>query len=173
MKIKPITLDPSHPHAQLAVQLNNFKKRAWHKIPWQWVGAIFGAGLGAVHGYKLNAFLTQVSGEPGNMWVAMGIASALMGGFLLAASVYILDTGHDKQEAVLIDTITKLRADNPMLNDIFIQIEKQLEHASHVWIDHCLSVLQSYEILATTHVGVERCSSTQDSQHCATKSVVI
>lgn len=172
MTIKPIKLDPSHPHAPLAVQLNHFKKRAWHKIPWQWVGGIGGVILGAAHGYKLNAFLTQVSGEPGNMWVAMGIASVLMGGFLLAAGVYILNIGHDKQEAVLIDTMAKLRANDPMLNDVFVQIEEQLEHASHVWIDHCLSVLQSYP-LTTTHVGVEPCSGADESQHCATKSVVI
>lgn len=173
MKIKPITLDPSHPHAQLAVQLNNFKKRAWHKIPWQWVGGIGGMILGAMHGYKLNAFLPQVSGEPGNMWVAMGIGAFIMGGFLLGSSVYIFDSSHDKQEKNLIDTMTQLQSNDSLLNDVFVQIENQLEQASHVWIDHCLHVLQSYKSAPVTKLLVENAEHDQHTAVSARKDVYI
>lgn len=162
MIIKPIKIDPSHRHAQLAVQLNNFKKRAWHKIPWHWVSAVGGVVVGAVHGYKLNVFLTHASGEPGNMWMAMGIGAVMIGGLLLGSSVYIFDSSYDKQKEILINTMSKLQSDDPLLNDVFVQIENQLDHASHVWIDHCLHVLQSYKSAPVTEVLIK---NSEHDQH--------
>lgn len=168
----PIYVGPTHPHAQLVAQLNSFKS-TWRHIPWHWVGAILGAGLGAVQGYRLDISVAQALGETSKMWMAMGIGAVIFGGFLLGASVYISDCAYLKCEKSLIDTMDRLRADDPLLNHIFDQIESRFDNATHAWINHCREVLQSYKNLTTTHVGVERCSGSHKSQHCATKSVVI